>query len=355
MNHSIQGIASGKRRGSVLIYVVVALIALMGLASLAVDYARVRLVKTQLQVAAGAAARASIVEISDGTSSVKDAAVNVGAKNSADGIPVVIKRNDVTLGRWDNAAGTFTATGSNANAVRVTARRAAGSGGGVPLLFASVLGFNTLNLNVTVVAMTTGSSPVRVSGKYNPWLAGMPDGAYGGATVSGTAPENAPIPVTSIPVTPGSTITFQVNGSCADDPVNINQAWSPDGAANGSGIRTNDSGYLSGMSNLKTQQGSLVGVFLTNSDPTVGSTPAMLDQSTAGAMNYVTLAPALKQPFFIGDGKNSANGSQQSITVPAAATRLFLGVHDNINWDNNSGYFTVTFNSTGPARIVTVK
>lgn len=339
----------------VLIYTMVALVALMGLASLAVDYARVRLVKTQLTGAAVAAARAAVVEIPDGKADVKTTAVAVGQKNYADGVQVTIKKADVILGVWNSTSNTFTATNNNANAVQVTAKRKSGYGGGVPLLFGSVVGRSTCDVNVTVIATLTGTSPVRVPGTANPWLAGMADGTYGGSAVSGTAPENSPPEVTSVSIAPGSTITFQVAGSCADDPVNVNKAWTPDGASDGSGIRTNDSGYLNGMSNLSSQQGALVGVFLTNSAPTSGAAPATLSQDTSGTMNYAVLAPALKQPFFIGDGKNNANGNQQSITVPAGATRLFLGVHDNINWANNSGTFTVTFNSAGPARIVTVR
>jgi hypothetical protein len=203
--------------------------------------------------------------------------------------------------------------------------------------------------------MLTGSSVVRVPGYANPWLAGMANGNYGGAAVSGTAPQHSSVQVTSIPITPGGTISFQVTGSCADDPININKAWSPEGCADGTGIRTNDSGYLNGMSNLTAQQGSLAAVFLTSSAPTSGSTPAALNMSTSTQMNYTTLTHALKQPFFIGDGVKNSTSTIQTITVPAGATRLFLGMHDNINWDNNSGYFLVTFNSAGPPRVVTIQ
>ena len=160
-----------------------------------------------------------------------------------------------------------------------------------------------------------------------------------------------PVRATGLSLFAGQVLTFTVVGSMADDPVNINQNWTPDGQPNG--IRTNDSRYLNGMSQLKTQQGSLTGVFLTDNPPTSGPTPPMLDMSSAASRDYVSISPQLKQPFFIGDGKRS-NGTAQQIIVPAGATRLFLGMHDNINWANNSGYFWVTINGSA-AKVALVK
>lgn len=57
-------------------------------------------------------------------------------------------------------------------------------------------------------------------------------------------------------------------------------------------------------------------------------------------MDYLVLAPALKQPFFIGDGKTSS-GAVQHVIAPAGATRLFLGVMDQYQWSDNEGGFKV--------------
>ncbi len=70
-------------------------------------------------------------------------------------------------------------------------------------------------------------------------------------------------------------------------------------------------------------------------------------------MDYTSISPELKQVFFIGDGKRN-DGTLQQIVVPAGATRFYLGMHDNINWANNSGYYFVTVNGTA-ATISTVK
>lgn len=44
-----------------------------------------------------------------------------------------------------------------------------------------------------------------------------------------------------------------------------------------------------------------------------------------GAGDFEHLWPALRQPFFIGDGRSTGNGSVQTFAVPDGATRLYLG------------------------------
>ena len=196
-----------------------------------------------------------------------------------------------------------------------------------------------------VLSSGAAASTIRTDGVMNLYLAGMPNGTYGGGTVSGTAPTNSPVQVSGLALAGGQILKFAATGSTSDDPLNINQNWDPNGQPGG--IRTNDSGYLNGMSQLTTQQAALVGVFLNDNPPTTGSTPPALSFVTQAEMDYTSISPQLKQPFFIGDGKTSG-GAQQQIVVPAGATRLYLGVHDNINWANNSGYFMVTINGSAP-------
>lgn len=68
----------------------------------------------------------------------------------------------------------------------------------------------------------------------------------------------------------------------------------------------------------------LVGVFLSDAEP-ADPAPVRLDASNADAT--ATFQPLLAQTFFIGDGSTSG-GSTQEFTVPAGATRLFLGIAD---------------------------
>jgi len=327
-------------------YAVLLLPVLIGFVSLGVDVARVRLTKAELATAVDAAARYGVGFLPNGASAVKTAAVATAAGNSAGGSPVVLDPNtDIVVGTWNVATKKFTAGGSQPNAVKIDAQLSTARGNAIPLVFASMFGQKNCDVHVSSIAvLSNGSSTqtTRVDGIMNVYLAGMPAGFYGGPTVSGTAPANSPSQVPGLSLTAGQVLTFNASGSTADDPININQNWTPDGQP--FGYRTNDSGYLNGMSQLFAQQGGLVGVFLDDNPPTTGGTPPSLDM-TGAAMDYSGISPQLRQPFFIGDGKNSG-GTAQQITVPPGATRLFLGVHDNINWANNSGYFLVNINGS---------
>lgn len=90
---------------------------------------------------------------------------------------------------------------------------------------------------------------------------------------------------------------------------------------------------------------SLIGVFLSASQPSLSPAPAGLNFRTLGT-SFASLSPALQQPFFIGDGlTGNGTGSVQNFVVPAGATRLFLGTMDEFGWYDNSGSFNVTVSS----------
>ena len=89
---------------------------------------------------------------------------------------------------------------------------------------------------------------------------------------------------------------------------------------------------------------TLVGVFLDDSEPT-NPAPASLDFSDAGVIGhgFTSLAPQLRQVFFIGDGlTGTGSGSSQIFVVPPTATRFALGLLD-ILYNDNSGSFAATF------------
>ena len=345
------------RRGNMLIMMTVVMVPLVGFVSLGVDLGRVQVAKGELQTAADAAARNGASYLTQSSALAQSGAVATAAMNTSDGSPVVlVAATDVIVGTWNSGTSTFSAGGASPNALKVYARRTGALGNAVPHIFAQIYGMKTCDVTVSSIAMLStaagaSSTSLRVDGSMNPWLAGMPNGNYGGSAVSGTAPANSPTQV-AMTIMPGQTLQFTVSGSMADDPVNINQNWTPDGQP--AGNRTNDSGYLNGMSQLVTQQGSLVGVFLDNNAPNSGgATPAALDMASPASRDFTTLSPALRQPFFIGDAKTSG-AVQQQFVVPAGATRLFLGMMDNVNWANNSGFFWVSVNGPAP-KISTVK
>lgn len=152
------------RRGAVLLYVSLGMVAFAGMVALAIDVAHVRLVKLELQGAADAATRAAAQQLQGGVSAASAAAVAAAADSTADGSPVVIDPNaDIDFGSW--SGGTFTplsgAARANANAVRVRCVRAAARGNGVTAAFASFLGIGSAD--VTAQAIATGV-PTPVAG-----------------------------------------------------------------------------------------------------------------------------------------------------------------------------------------------
>ena len=142
-----------RARGYALVWFTVMLAALMGMASLAVDYGRVQVVKTQLRRTADAAARYAATGLADGTAIAK--AQDAAKDNSVDGAAYSLDSSDVQTGNWSN--GVFTAGGSPTNAVKVTVGCTQSRGTAVPLLFAKMLGQKTCDVTATTIA--TGSSP----------------------------------------------------------------------------------------------------------------------------------------------------------------------------------------------------
>lgn len=122
------------RRGGVAVIIALSMVVLMGFAALVVDLGYARLVQSQLQSAADAAAMGGAARL-DGTvaglDDARETAVAVAFMNEVRKAPLVLDANvgnaeggDVVLGRWDDDAGTFTATTDPTlvNAVRVNAR-----------------------------------------------------------------------------------------------------------------------------------------------------------------------------------------------------------------------------------------
>src|SRR4051812_19783749 len=103
-----------RRTGLALIYVTLVMIVIFAVGSLALDLARVQMVKTELQRAADASARAAVNVLSSGVAAAQNAAVTVAGQNLADSAAVVLDPNttgvnaDIEFGTWDGVAKTFT-------------------------------------------------------------------------------------------------------------------------------------------------------------------------------------------------------------------------------------------------------
>jgi hypothetical protein len=142
-----------------MITVVVGMVLFVAVCSLAVDYGRVVLVKTELQGAADAAARAGAGAMS---ADPVAQAIAVARLNIADGLPVELLSGgalpDVELGRWDNDSSIFTPSATDFDAVRVTARRIEARGNGVRLPFADIVGRPTQDVVAVAIATSAPTS-----------------------------------------------------------------------------------------------------------------------------------------------------------------------------------------------------
>lgn len=98
----------------------------------------------------------------------------------------------------------------------------------------------------------------------------------------------------------------------------------------------------------------LVGVFLEDNEPVDPPPPRLDFTSTGVGTTFTNLEPQIGQTFFIGDGLTDVgSGVPQRFSVPATATRLFLGFADGLPPDslpggyfNNSGSLTAHFHLT---------
>ncbi|MDB5302429.1 MAG: hypothetical protein JWO87_4092 [Phycisphaerales bacterium] len=144
--------------GIAIVYVVIIMLALLGIIGLASDTAYIFLVGHQLQNAADAAALAGANQLGFGASQAIDDAIDIASKNRAAGANVQLDDTDVEVGNYDRPSATFTPNGSPANAVRVTARRTQGSRGGpVNLIFGPIFNIRTSNVSRQAIAMGKAS------------------------------------------------------------------------------------------------------------------------------------------------------------------------------------------------------
>ena len=192
----------------------------------------------------------------------------------------------------------------------------------------------------TLLGMVVSAETIMVPGKSNPWLAGMTNGAV--ARRGDSAPDESAVVVTGTPIQGGAIYIFSATGLVNHGPPN--PFFPPDGEDLGSHYL----GAENGIADLTAPFVSLVGVFLGPNAPDESAVPPPLDFRNAADQDYLVLAPALKQPFFIGDGLTSS-GAVQQVIAPAGATRLFLGVMDAYSWYDNEGAFTVHVTQAAPA------
>jgi len=213
---------------------------------------------------------------------------------------------------------------------------------------------------------------LRVSAQSNPYLAGMPDGAR--VRDGDRAPRQSPAMV-SLSLVGAVSVSFSARGGVSHisgglgvvgaDPFGRTKfaelplmcppaCTSPSGAEYArsdfrgtrwrweSWFTDHRDGNENGISNVTAPYDSLLGVFLEDSRPDHFQAPTHLDFKRLG-LNFASLAPELRQIFFIGSGATK-DGVTRRYLVPRGAARLYLGIMDSYQWNNNSGSFVVTVN-----------
>jgi Flp pilus assembly protein TadG len=327
-----------RARGTVLVYAAIAMGCVMVMLALAMAYGELSTAKSELQAATDAGALYALSGISNST--VTSRAQAAAAQNRANGAAVTVSAGNVTSGRWDPNARTFTAAGTPTNAVRVTASAS------VPLTFGGYLGVSARTMQATSIAALNATAELTftVGALSSPWTAGLAPGWYDPYSV----PTNQPYQVTGFPLTPGEKIqffnctgeiyvpgwgTYPVEGKPEDGVYNVAR---------------------NGIAGLYGPGHAIIGVFLDNNVPTATAAPAnFMDFTVSANRNLSTYAPALKQVFFIGDGMTDA-GVRQEWVIPAGATRLFIGnLDDHWFYGDNTGQFQG--GSTGRVRAMIVK
>ena len=182
-----------------------------------------------------------------------------------------------------------------------------------------------------------------VPGTSDLWLAGMPNGTLASFGFD-SAPAQSPV---LLPLTfqPGQSIRFLSVTGLTDHC---------DGAVEDCGLAPADgdvneaetfhfAGEEHGMSNLFAPIDSMIGVFLGPNQPDLTPAPPgfLFFFKSGPTIDFATLSPLLKQPFFIGDGRRADGITLQSFVAPPGATRLFLGTVDGFGWVNNRGQLVV--------------
>ena len=146
---------SSRKSGTAVVYLCVMLSTLAGLVGLGVDFGRVQVAKTQLSIAADAAALYAAGALPD-ASAAASRALLAASGNTTEGSPVVLLPSDVQTGFWDTTLRKFTSGGSPTNAIQVTAHLSSSRGTAVPLVFASLLGARSCDVNAQAIGMLDG-------------------------------------------------------------------------------------------------------------------------------------------------------------------------------------------------------
>lgn len=343
----------GQRRGSILLYVLLLLTMFAAICSLAVDYGHVQFVKSEMQRCADATARGYMEYYNlkgQSYANSQIAQLYAEAQNPVDVNSGVTPTVTVTVGSWNASTSSFSTSTGTPVAVRVSVTRTAANGNAVPLMWGGVLGIGSIDVHASAVAALMGGqhTSVTLSALSNPYFAGMPN------TTTNSWGDNfamdAPYQVPSIPVVPGTYITFTnlagttsvvpgsvpYSGPGGDTSIAVNHGENWD-------LSFNNPGPENGIGDAIMYEDATMGVFLTNNAPNLSTAPSGQPNWTTGTLANKTVYSKIvvQQPFMIGNGQTTS-GVVKQFLVPPGATRLYMAIWDGVEYNNNGGSLTGT-------------
>jgi len=140
----------GHRHGAIAVLAAVFIIVMLGMVAFAVDIGYLALARTRLQAAADGAALAASATTHMTRPEMEQVAKEVASKNMSD--QDILKSEDIEYGIWDAGTYQFTPTPSPGNAVRVTVRTSAATGGATPLFFGRIFGLSSVEQSASAIA-----------------------------------------------------------------------------------------------------------------------------------------------------------------------------------------------------------
>jgi hypothetical protein len=142
----------GNRRAAILVLSAFLIVVMLGMLALALDVGYMVLVRTQLQVAADAAAMAGAALMNEPRATMVSETQRFASYQRAGGKAVSLREADIEYGTWDAKTRTFNPTSSPSNAIQVTALRNDQTGGNV-LFFGRIFGMKNFDVQASAVAM----------------------------------------------------------------------------------------------------------------------------------------------------------------------------------------------------------
>lgn len=206
-----------------------------------------------------------------------------------------------------------------------------------------------VSLMFLVGQLCTGQVQYVVPGEANIWLSGMPIGTTASpGDISGPdiSPDQSPTLALGLSVTAQQELRFLVAGGVSRGDWQISH---PDGVSSTSHLAATEHGICG----ITAPFQSLIGVFLGPERPDLSLPATPQNFSTIASRDESAYSPLLKQPFFIGDGKNSL-GQLQKFTITPGATRLFLGSNDSYGWRYNKGILLVSILTDNKSEVESV-